>query len=444
MKTRISLWIVNFSILFSSALFGQKGIDDGSRYGHGDDSVRCVTNLSLYREYARQRDYTTAVKYWRIVFRECPTSSKNIYIDGVKIFRSFIEKEKDAEIQSRLIDTLMMVYDQRIQYYLRDKADQRGRQGVDLLRYHRNDDIKYIQQAYGYLGESIKLDKKESSEAVVATYFTSSLTLYQNGKSTQKKLIDDYVLCSDILEANLMKEPTNNTLKEIIAAQDQNFASAGVDCDSILTCLEPVFNKNKNDILNLKIITTSFKINGCTDNSVYFEASKNYYALAPSAESAANIASMAYDKGLYAEAVEFFKQATQLETEADTKSLYYLGLSKSLYKLNKKSDAREYALKASELKPDWGEPYIIIGQMYAESSDECTDLSLPKSIYWVAVDMFNKAKSVDPSFEEQANKFIILYTKYFPKKEDAFFLSLNEGDSYTVKCWINETTKVRF
>ena len=194
----------------------------------------------------------------------------------------------------------------------------------------------------------------------------------------------------------------------------------------------------------MKIITTAFKLNGCTDNTVYFEASKNYYNLAPSAESAANIASMAYDRGVYAEAVDFFKQATQLETDSDTKAIYYLGLAKALYKQNKKPDARENALKAAELKSNWGEPYIVIGQLYAESSAECSDLSLPKSIYWVAVDMFNKAKAVDPSFQEEANKYIILYSQYYPKKEDAFFLSLKEGDSYTVKCWINETTRVRF
>ena len=82
--------------------------------------------------------------------------------------------------------------------------------------------------------------------------------------------------------------------------------------------------------------------------------------------------------------------------------------------------------------------------MYAESADECANISLPKSVYWVAVDKFNHAKSIDPSIEDQANKLILTYSNYFPNKEDAFFVGINENDTYTVNCWINETTKARF
>ena len=54
-----------------------------------------------------------------------------------------------------------------------------------------------------------------------------------------------------------------------------------------------------------------------------------------------------------------------------------------------------------------------------------------------------KARNVDPSVTENANKQITNYSKYFPGKEDAFFLGLNNGDSYTVGCWIGETTAIR-
>ena len=58
--------------------------------------------------------------------------------------------------------------------------------------------------------------------------------------------------------------------------------------------------------------------------------------------------------------------------------------------------------------------------------------------------MFRKAKSVDPSLAEEANKLIDTYSQYYPKKEDAFFHNVTEGSSYTVGGWINRTTKVRF
>jgi tetratricopeptide (TPR) repeat protein len=182
----------------------------------------------------------------------------------------------------------------------------------------------------------------------------------------------------------------------------------------------------------------------CIDKPLYYKAARELYDLKPSAGLAADIASVAHDKGEYDIAVSYFEQAIRLETDPETKALYYLGLAKCQYKQDRKPYARESALKAIELKDNWGEPYLMIGQMYAESPGDCANICLPKSVYWAAVDKFNEAKSVDPSVEEQANKLIITYSNYFPNREDAFFCGVSEGDTYTVNCWINETTKARF
>jgi hypothetical protein len=64
-------------------------------------------------------------------------------------------------------------------------------------------------------------------------------------------------------------------------------------------------------------------------------------------------------------------------------------------------------------------------------------------VYWVAVDAFMKAKSVDEVMREKANKRVSTYSKYFPTKENCFFNDLQSGDSYKVKCWINTSTRVR-
>ncbi|MBN2610266.1 MAG: tetratricopeptide repeat protein [Bacteroidales bacterium] len=444
MNALLKTLTLSFLVAFPYLADAQKGIEDGSTFGHGEDSINCRANLSLYRDYIRQRDYETAIRFWRPAFRECPVSTKNLYIDGVKIYKYFIGKEKNAESLSAYIDSLMLVYDQRIHYYPNDKGDQRGRQGVDLLRYRRNDDIKYIQQAYGYLKESINLEKKKCSEAVIATYFTSSFTLFENQQIDENTFIDDYILSSRNLLFKLKKIPANKTLNDIRAAQDLNFQKAAVGCENLQNKLAPIFEENKQDTLNLQLITNALNLKGCTGSNLFYEASGIYYEMAPSAESAALMGSLAYEKGEYSDAVDYFKQAVSLETDTVKKAAYLLGLSKTYYKQNRKPDARQGALDAIKLRPSWGDPYILIGQLYAESSDECSSLALPKSIYWVAVDKFYRAKQVDPSCTEQADKLIVTYSQYFPNKEDAFFQNIHEGATYTVNCWINETTKVRF
>jgi len=82
-------------LLFSSVLMAQKGVEDGSMYGHGEDSIRCLQNLSLYQPYAKQGDYASALEFWEIVYAECPASRVGIYIDGAKIKVWQWNKESD-------------------------------------------------------------------------------------------------------------------------------------------------------------------------------------------------------------------------------------------------------------------------------------------------------------------------------------------------------------
>ena len=107
--------------------------------------------------------------------------------------------------------------------------------------------------------------------------------------------------------------------------------------------------------------------------------------------------------------------------------------------------AREFAYKALEYRPDWGEPYIVIGKLYASSGPLCGpgrgwDSQI---VTWPAIDKFRKAKRVDPSVAAEANKWIAYYQKYMPSVEDIFQRQLNEGDSFRVGCWIQESTTIR-
>ncbi len=445
MKTRIIFYALWLSLFPGGgiAIHAQKGVEDHSRFGHGEDSVRCITNFSLYREYARQQDFKSALPYWRLVYRECPLASKNIYIDGVKIFRFFIDNTTDQDLQAVYIDSLMQVYDQRIKYYPRDKGDQLGRKGVDLLRYKR-DEIGAVEMAYEYLSESIKLEKNESSEAVIATFVTSAITLYQNDKMTAEKVIEDFLVSCRVLNAKIGNPAVDIQMESLRNTLIDNFVSLGFSCDSLEPKFMAFYEKYMENEQALYTIIDVMKKSSCNNSEAYYKAAQEAHNLSPTAESAGALGMMSFERGLYKDAARYFKQATQLETDSLKRAEHYYWLAESLFKLNLKSEARNDALKAAELRPDWGNPYILIGRMYIESYNECSGIKLPKAVYWAAVDKFIKAKTVDPGIEGTANQLILTYSKYFPNKEDAFFQNINEGNSYQVECWINETTKARF
>jgi tetratricopeptide (TPR) repeat protein len=446
-KVRIILGIITLSIA-SSSLWGQMGKTDGSRFGHGEDSVRCITNLSLYREYARNKDYVMAEGYWKIVFEECPKASKNIYLDGVKIYKSNLSKKVEPSRKGELVDTLMLIYDKRIDNY-GEKGKVRGRQGADLLKYRRNDDIKYVEQGYGYLKESVELMGDKTSKAVLPTLLSASITLYKAEVFEANQVIEDYLLVSNIVDAQIAKKPSDKRLQDLKAALDANFVKEGPgDCETLVAFFAEEHKTKSQDPEFLGMLTSLLKARDCTDDELFFIASKDLHTLSPSAESATNIALLAQKKGRQQEAIDFYLQAIDMEEDEVKKADYYFSAAVAYSKLKQYQNARENALKAASLKSGFGEPYILIGQMYAESKDLCTNSdskNLPAAVFWVAVDKFNKAKSVDPELAERAGNLISTYSKYFPNKEEAFFKGVNEGDSYTVKgCWINETTKARF
>ena len=122
------------SLLFPAK--AQKGIESGTPFGLGEDSVTCVENLRMFTTYAKNGAFKEAAEFWEKVYAECPASSRNIYLYGVEIIKKQIEEEKDPAKRDALIDRLMEVYDNRMLPYLLDIGKQIAR--LHILSERRN------------------------------------------------------------------------------------------------------------------------------------------------------------------------------------------------------------------------------------------------------------------------------------------------------------------
>ena len=58
---------------------------------YGSDSVECITQLSLYREVFKQKNYKEAYPSWKWVKDNCPMSSKYIFTNGPVILEDMIK-----------------------------------------------------------------------------------------------------------------------------------------------------------------------------------------------------------------------------------------------------------------------------------------------------------------------------------------------------------------
>lgn len=432
MKKFVFLGLISLGL----SLFIVKGQD--SKYGQ--DSINCLKNLSTMHEFCKIDLYSYAWNSWLYTFNECPAASKNIYIYGAKIVKDFIEKDSDAR-KYGLIDTLMLLYDRRIEYF-GQKGYVLGRKGIDLLKY----DNSRIEEAYAYLKESVNLTRGQAEAAVLVTYMMASVNLSSNSLISCEDVVGDFSIISGIIDQQIKKDPNDDKVK-LAKENIDNLFSNGIcsDCSTLIALFEPQFEKNKENIDFLKNTTDLLLKKNCENEDFFALASETLYPLEPSASSAYNLAKLFINRKEYNKASKYLTEAIEFETDNEKKSSYLYQLATIEYTESKDyKKVRDYALKAISLTPDWGDPYILIGKVYAAAASECAETDFDKNaIYWLAVDKFIKAKTVDENVKGIANELIEKYSVYFPNKEEIFFQGKKEGDIYEVGCWINEKTTVR-
>ena len=234
--------------------YAQKGVDNGTKFGSGEDSVRCITNISLFVPYAKAGNFKDAYEFWKIVYDECPASTKDVYQYGVRIMGWKIAQEKDAAKKKALIDDLMAVYDKRVTYFGNDK-----RYGKDWIVSRKVQD--YFAQtgenadynlAYGWLKEIVN-EKGENCEALGLSLFAfSSMKKMVADPNFKEQYIQDYLVASNGLDAQIKAAQAANNKKEednltaYKSGVDGQFANSGAaalasatKCATILLCFVP-------------------------------------------------------------------------------------------------------------------------------------------------------------------------------------------------------------
>jgi tetratricopeptide (TPR) repeat protein len=439
------LFVFITGIVVTVGVYAQNGVEDGSKYGHGEDSVTCMRNWSTYKGYYKFGNYAEALSSWRSMFRECPTSYESLYSDGIKMYNSFIEKEKDPIILKGLLDTLEIIYMQRIKYFNK-KGEMLGRFGLDLLRYRLSDSINQ-EKGYKLLEQAMQLEKSNTHWLIVHSCFSSSIELYKYQKLSAEKVIENYTSASDIIDTQLIVKPKDVDLIKVKTSLDQQLVTSGiVNCTNLVALFTPKYKQNFNNPETIKNIIKILEAGKCTETELYKKAVETQYQLNPSARSAYYLANMFLKKGNYDKAETYLKQGIEKEFDNNQKAKYYIILGNIALENTKQTEkAKQYAVEAMKLRNNWGAPYILKGKAYIAARETCGSNDFEKNaIFWVAVDKFEEAKRIDASCTEEANSLIRIYSQYYPDKNNAFFYGINPGDSYTVKCWINETTKARF
>ena len=160
------------------------------------------------------------------------------------------------------------------------------------------------------------------------------------------------------------------------------FENAPADCDSIVLAL------------------SRMQWGGCTGEDVQAQAVLAAYRANCEEPSEKESCRSFLSQGNYKEAIRCYEERAESAETAEKKAQYYLIVAKIYYgELKRYATARTYARKALEHRPNWGDPYILIGKLYASSGPLCgSGRGWPsQTVTWPAIDKWRRAKQVDPS-----------------------------------------------
>jgi tetratricopeptide (TPR) repeat protein len=353
------------------------------------------------------------------------------------MFEKKLSVEKSNENKAKYLDTLMLIYDQRIRYF-GEEGQVLGRKGLALYDYapERKSEISAI------LKKSIDIEGVKSGPVVLYKYFQINTELYSQKLITKEQVIDVYDQVSELIDANMDGPDSANYDKSRMNVE--TFFGPFATCEDLVNIYGPRLKATPDNPALLRKIVNLFSKKGCNDSPIYMESAEKLHKIEPGVRSALSLARMYAAKGQGAKAATYYAEAVDLESDNDKKAAHLIeSADLQMRSLKNYSQARTLAQRAATLRPNWGRPWMLIGDIYFSSSTTCTDEFSGASVFWAATDKYMKAKSVDPSMTEEANRKIAGNAKYYPNQEDVFFNGLKAGDSYTVKCWINENTTVK-
>jgi tetratricopeptide (TPR) repeat protein len=355
--------------------------------------------------------------------------------DGTTLLRRVIQaNSKDAVYRMKLVDSLMTIYDQRVEFWPKYAVSSLNNKALDMYNYMKNDSEKL----YAGLTEIVNQTKEQTRANIFLFQLNTAVDLYKEGSLDPESVINVYENAVKYLG---MMTPKNDTEKRSIEKTIEDvetlfITSQVASCDNLIALFGPRHEADPENLdLAKNIVRMMGMTEGCTDNDLFLKSVTTMHKMEPSYTSAYYLYKLYAGRGDVDNAVKYMNEAINAEeSDAVTDGGYYYELAAFCYKNGKNAMAYEAALKVADLEPALaGKAYMLIGTIWGSLVCGGNDIE-QRAKYWVAVDYMNKAKAADETLAEDAADHIRQYAAYYPQTAEAFMYDITNGQSYTVSC----------
>ena len=433
----------------------------------------CISNLSIFAEYYKVKNYDSAYEPWMKVRQECPNMNAAIYSYGKRMLEHYI-KTSEGEQKIAYQNDLIKLYDEwlvnfpvlRGRKIIGEIISNKAQAMLDNKFASKSEIYKVFDNAYSQDRSSVDDPKP------LYNYFKTYYELYKEGldgvtlsmvfnkyediSERFEEVIDGY---SKQLDVILKKEETGQALS---SREKSNKRAFGINSNASVTYLKnlnaiiakestcenlvPLYRKNleenKENPIWLNRAASRMDSKDCSDDPLFVELVELLHNLNPSANSAYYLGLLNDKKGNVNEALEFYNESIELETDNIKKARILYKIASKFKKSNQFSKSRSYARKALNYQPSMGSAYLLIANLYASSANNCGNSQFEKrAVYWLAAEQARKAASVDARVKRIAERTAVSYEGRAPSKTD-IFTEANAGEVITFSCWIGQSVTV--
>jgi tetratricopeptide (TPR) repeat protein len=459
MKTRITLLV---ALLFL-------GFNFTTAQGNEED----MNTLSIFSEYAKAKNYDAAYEPWMQLRKRNPKFNRAIFTYGENILEHKIENSKGAE-QVAFIKDLVAMWEERRMHFASKTDDGEFLAKSCQLQYdYRNELNMTDSQLYDCFDNAYKTDQATfTNPKSLYTYFKLMVNLYDAGKKPAEDLFTKYDEISEKVESEVKNYtklldkyiPAGDSDEEIkLSSKDQRIVksyttylraydqiSSGMDkdlgdranCENLIPLYNKNYEQNKNDGLWLQRAMNRLFAKECTDDPLFVKIVEQKNNLQPNADTAYYLGLLKEKKGNDSEALAYYNQAVDLQTDNYEKGKILYRIASGFKKKGSYGQARTYYQKALAASPSMGKAHLAIAQMYASSANSCGDDNFSKrAVYWLAADEARKAGRVDANLSKDAANTAANYMSKAPSRSE-IFSGGRQGETINIGCWIGRSVKV--
>ena len=404
----------------------------------------CPSKMTEYQELFKAKKITESFDTWTAVSKNCPKQNEAVYTDGIEIIQYKIDNAASAEEKEKLVRDVLKLYDQYNMYFPLTTQDFEVNKAMTLFA----NKIDAKEEIFTLLDRGFtKASNKVTAANAIYTYFSMYCEKFNNGDKsiTSNSILEKYTLVNSLLNQLQVAKPDSNESEQAKQNSDYKTAQTAINklIKDLATCenLDAFYTKNytenqeNGDWITSALLSLSGK---CSAKPIFNTLAEKLYAMKVTAQSANFMALANLQQRKFPEAIKFYNESAELQSNPIEKAKIYYTLATGLLATDLPK-SKEYLKKALSSDPKMGKAYLFLAQLYSNSANDCgkTDFE-KKAVYYLAIQTAQKAGVAEPRLKPTADKAAKDYEAKSLTADEISKAKMN-GKLVTIGCWINET-----